>query len=135
MLFYSANGHVKNGGSGSNYSNYSSKQFDAIFEKLETMPNSPERLQLIRQAQQILAEDAPLCWLYFPVNTSLTHAWLKNYKPNGIAYDTLQYLSIDTPEVREVTRRQWNEPQRWPFVIILIIISVALIIPKKRTAQ
>ncbi len=132
MLFYSANSHVKNNGSGSNYSNYRSEEFDAIFEKLETMPNSPERMQLIRHAQEILAKDAPLCWLYFPVNTSLTHAWLKNYKPHGIAYDTLQYLAIDTPQARETTQRQWNRPHRWPFILALLIISSAILVKPGR---
>ena len=135
MLFYSKNSHVRNHGSGPNYSNYSSPRFDAVFEQLETMPNGTARLELIRQAAAILAEDAPLCWLYHPVNTMLTHGWLKNFKPHGIANDTLQYLSIETPEGRDASRRKWNAPRWLPAWLALAALSAAALMPALRNQR
>lgn len=129
MLFYSGNAHAGNAGSGPNYSNYASPRFDALFTALETMPDSPQRLALIGQALDILAEDAPVCTVYHPVNTTLTHAWLKNAKPHGIANDTLQYLAIDTPEERTACQQQWNRPHHFPLYAFFTLLTALLLLP------
>lgn len=48
-------------GAALNYSNYSNPKIESIFEKSHTVTDEKERLDLWRQAQQILADDVP--WL------------------------------------------------------------------------
>ena len=43
FLLYGANGQVKAGGSGVNASNFENKEYDALFDKMQLMEDSPER--------------------------------------------------------------------------------------------
>ncbi len=122
FLFHSVNGHVAT--KGPNYSNYNSPEFDVVFRQLETMPNSPARLQLIHKAQAILSKDAPVIWDYHPINTTLIHRWLYNYKPIGIANDTIKYLRID-PAERVRAQRDWNRPITWPLMLVAAVLLLA----------
>ena len=117
FLFAGENGRVKSGGRGFNYTNYENPAFDAIFRRLETMPEGAERLALIRQAEELLDHDAPKCWGYHPVNVTLVHRWLHNYLPPTICYDNLKYLRIDAQE-RLAAQRAWNRPRRWPLLAL-----------------
>ena len=123
FLFYGENGRVKSGGRGFNYTNYESSEFDALFRQLEAMPEGEERLELIRQAEDILREDAPKCWGYHPVNVTLVHHWLHNYLPPTICYDNLKYLRIDGAE-RVNAQREWNRPRRWPILSLAALFTL-----------
>lgn len=130
-LLFSSNGHVATGGRGANYTNYSSPAYDALFRKLETMPDSPERLGLIDAAAALLAEDAPMIWAYHPTNTFLTHGWLHNYKPHGVAYDTTKYLRIDCQQ-RSQLLKLWNRPVTLPLWGLPIFVAIVLLPLRKR---
>lgn len=129
MLFASENGHVEH--HGPNYSNYSSPEYDEIFRKLETMPNTPQRKALIDQANQILYRDTPVVWDFHPRNITLTHGWLHNYRPNTISYDTIKYLRLDTA-LREKCQREWNRPCKWPFLLLMTLFTLATLVPKRK---
>ncbi|MBR0458220.1 MAG: hypothetical protein IJJ26_03195 [Victivallales bacterium] len=122
MLFYSPNGHVATKGRGPNYSNYTNPEYDALFRKLEVMRNSPERDMLIRQAVQILMEDAPCVWDFYPSSFSLCHSWLKNYKPHDIAKDTLKYRRLDEA-TRSRARHEWNRPPRAILCVFILVCA------------
>ncbi len=113
FLFYSANGVVRSNMRGANYVNYDSPAYDQLFKQLETMPNGPERLQLIQRANAILQEDAPCCWGFHPSSVILNHSWLKNYQPHDMSYNTLQYRSVEVRE-RQKCVQAWNKPLLWP---------------------
>ena len=132
----SPNGHVATKGRGPNYSNYSNPAYDALFQKLEVMRDSPERDELIHQAVRILMEDAPCAWDFYPSSFSLCHAWIKNYKPHDIAKDTLKYRRLDEA-AREQARREWNRPPRTTICIVLLacgtLLSLALAFATKKS--
>ena len=117
FLFYSPNAHVPSKGRGPNYTNYMNPEYDAVFTKLEAMPDGPERMQLILQANEILRRDAPCVWDFYPTSFNLTHSWLKNFKPHEVAKNYLRYRRIDIAE-RESARKAWNRPPK-AFVILL----------------
>ena len=129
FLFCSDNATVKSGGRGANYVNYESSEYDVLFRQLETMPNDDQRLDLIQQALAVLRRDAPCCWGFTPSRLYLSHHWLKNYKPHGMAYNTLKYLSLDQAE-REACQRRWNQPARLAIMLtlggILLVMSLLL---------
>lgn len=107
MLFKSENGIVRSQGRGSNNFNYENPEFDRLFQELETCENSPERQALISSANAVICHDMPVIFTMFPVNTILTHQWIKNYKPNVISYDKLKYLRLDDA-LRTQMQKTWN---------------------------
>lgn len=128
MLFASENGQVEH--HGPNYSNYSNPEYDALFHQLETMPDTPRRLELIRQASEILYRDAPVVWDIHPKNMALTHGWVYNYLPQSIAYDNLKYLRVD-PAMRVRLQKEWNAPCTWPVLLLMAVFTVASLIPRR----
>jgi peptide/nickel transport system substrate-binding protein len=52
-----------------NYNNYSNAKFDEVHTAGEKAVDQAERMKLIAQLQEIVAEDAPLAYLYEYNNT------------------------------------------------------------------
>ncbi len=102
---------------GENAANYESPEFDRLFEEMKNMPSTAKRQEIIDRAVDILRRDAPWLWGYHPKDYVLYHAWLRNLKPNKIAYNTIKYQRIDAA-LRAENRRAWNAPLWWPFVLL-----------------
>ena len=126
FLFYGPNATVANGGHGMNYSNYASETFDALFRRLETMPDGPERDRLLAEANRVLQHDAPYVFAYHRRDLLLVHRWLRNYKPHTMANTFLQFLRVRGAE-REAARREWNPPLVWPVRLALVLAFGAAI--------
>lgn len=129
FLFCGDNGIVRTGGKGANYLNYASAEFDVLFRRLETLPDSPERLALIAAANRVLQEDAPCSWGFFPAKSILTHAWLLDYQRHQMSYSTMQYWGLDV-EQRHRRQREWNAPPRAVLIsawgVLTLIVLPAL---------
>ncbi len=111
---------------GENAANYANPEYDALFQKVKHMPNSPERQRLIDRMVQIARVDAPWIWGVHPKAYSLRHSWVGNDKPNTMARNGIKYLKID-PARRAQLREQWNAPRIWPLLlIVLVLIASAL---------
>ncbi|HET7669524.1 MAG TPA: ABC transporter substrate-binding protein, partial [Burkholderiales bacterium] len=63
-------------GAGANSSNYANPKFDALFERMKVMPNSPERQKVIDQMVDIARHDAPWIFGFHPKQYSLSHGWV-----------------------------------------------------------
>ena len=81
---------------GANYSMFSYPEYDRLYERVKTMPDSPERTALYRQMVRIL-------WVYNPwrVNTLqrhtiLLHPWVMGFKKHPFAHEPWRYLDVDT---------------------------------------
>lgn len=124
FLLYSLNSKVKHGGE--NVSNYHNATFDALFEKMKNMHNSPERAEIIRKMIALLQEDMPWFGGYHPKLFSLKQQWVAPTKPNEMSRNTLKYIAIDAP-LREKLQTKWNQPIVWPlFVGILGFILLCV---------
>jgi oligopeptide transport system substrate-binding protein len=113
-------------GAGANSSNYASPKFDALFERMKVMPNSPERQKVIDAMVDIARHDAPWIFGFHPKQYSLSHGWVANDKPNDMAGNTMKYARLDI-ERRAALRREWNSPIVWPFVLILLALVASAI--------
>jgi ABC-type transport system substrate-binding protein len=113
-------------GAGSNASNYTSPEFDALFERMKSMPNSAERQQLIDRMVEIARRDAPWIFGFHPKDYTLRHRWLANVKPNDMAGNTLQYLRVD-PALRAELRREWNRPVLWPLALLALMVAISVV--------
>jgi ABC-type transport system substrate-binding protein len=125
FMLYGPNAKVDK--NGENAANYDNPEYDALFERMKSMDNGPERQKIIDRMVEILRQDAPWAWGFFPKGFSLHHGWYRNVKPNLMANNTLKYKAID-PAERARQRELWNRPVLWP-VIVLLIILVASAVP------
>ena len=80
---------------GSNHSNYKNPEYDAMYERLRTMPIGPERTELIETMRDMLIEDAPFCGSMARTRVYLMHPWVKNFKPTETFYTYFKYLDVD----------------------------------------
>jgi len=133
FLLYGHNSKKLHGGE--NAANYDNPEFNHLFKEMESMENTPERLQIIRKMLNIARRDAPWVWGFHPQDFGLYHKWVSNAKPNTMANNTLKYLRID-PAARKERRIAWNQPDYFPLFIftgILFITSIpALILVMRR---
>jgi ABC-type transport system substrate-binding protein len=124
FLLYGPQSRVKS--QGENASNYQNAEYDALFEKMKNMENSPERQRVIDRMVQIARRDAPWVWGIHPKDYSLRHAWLSNDKPNNMARNNIKYLKLDVPR-REALRREWNRPVVWPALLIVLLLMLSAV--------
>ena len=125
FLLYGAHASIDTNGTGINSSNYKNPLFDRLFEKMKTMKNIPERMEIIRQMIQISREDAPWVWGVHPKSLALSHAWYRNVVPNAMANNTLKYKRIDAP-LRVKKQQEWNQPVIKPLYLIGLFILLLI---------
>ncbi len=116
---------------GENAANYENPAYDALFEKMKNMPNSPERQRIIDRMTEIVRNDSPWIWGVVPKLYVLHHSWLSNDKPNSMARNNIKYLRLDAAR-REALRAEWNKPVVWPLGLIVLALVVSGI-PAVRT--
>jgi ABC-type transport system substrate-binding protein len=119
FLLYGPNGKTRS--DGENTSNYENPEFDRLFSKLKLLDDGPEKQATIDRLVQIVQQDAPWSFGYFPYATSASQAWLHNTRPSVMIRDPGRYMRLD---VAERVRRQaeWNRPVWWPVVLGLLIL-------------
>jgi ABC-type transport system substrate-binding protein len=81
---------------GVNAANYSSKKFDALYEQVRIMADSPERNVLFKKMVAIITEDVPWIFGVHRLAYSLRQGWLLNYKPHPIGRGMMKYYRIDS---------------------------------------
>ncbi len=99
QLFYGPNRSP-----GPNHSNYSNREYDALYEKSRVMGDSPERTALYKEMADIVIEECPWIFMSHPLSYGLNHGWLLNYKPHDFPYGMSKYYAID-----EEARLDWVE--------------------------
>ncbi|HIF17186.1 MAG TPA: peptide ABC transporter substrate-binding protein [Cycloclasticus sp.] len=125
FLLYGKNAKAVHGGE--NAANYQNELFDALFETMSTMDNTPQREAIINQMIAITQDDAPWLWGFHPKAFSLHHAWYKNVNPNLMANNKTKYINID-PAQRHEYQAAWNKPVYWPLVVLLLVF-ICLLMP------
>jgi len=110
---------------GENAANYDNPAYNRLFEQMKAMDNGVQRQAVIDKMLEIVRRDAPWIFGYHPKGFSLHHAWYQNSKPNLMANNTLKYKRID-PVLRQQKRTEWNKPQFFPLMVILLVVLFML---------
>ena len=131
FLLYGPNSRKEH--SGENVANYRNPEFDALFKKMESMVNGPERLAIINAMNQLFFRDCPWVGGYYPVAYGLFHEWYGNAKPNAMLRGGYKYKRIEATQ-REMQRQAWNQPLWWPLVAF-ILGSTLMAIPAYRVVK
>lgn len=125
FLFYGPNSSAQF--RGENKTNYSNPVYDRLFEKMRTLEDGPERLQVIAEMVKILQNDSPWVWGFFPKSFGLYQNWMRITKPSGIVNNNLKYINI-YPEIRNKNRLAWNQPLLWPLLILLLLFIIGFLL-------
>ncbi|MDX1933981.1 MAG: ABC transporter substrate-binding protein [Capsulimonadales bacterium] len=106
---------------GPNSSNYANPEYDALFERMRSMENSPERVAIIQRMRDLAVEDVPWIPIYHEVALSVGYDWMKNVKAHPIDNSFNQYRRVDVAE-RTRKQKEWNQPNYLPVVLLLLAI-------------
>ncbi len=113
-LFYSKNMPPN----GSNHCHYNRPDFDALYEKMAIMENGPERDAIIKQMNQMLADDCPMILGFIKAYYSAVQPWSPRTHHNLMLEGGMKYLPVD-PILREQKRAEWNHKPMWPIAILI----------------
>lgn len=123
FLLYGPNAKAKS--DGENASNYQNAEFDQLFERMKFLDDGPEKEKVIARMIEIVREDAPWMFGYFPMSAGAYHQWVGNAKPTQMIRNHLQYMKID-PVLRAKTQAEWNRPIWWPVLLIFGLLALAV---------
>ncbi len=79
----------------SNDSRFRLKEFDRLYDKSLTMPDSPERNRLYQEMNRLLLAYAPWRLGVHRIFNHLIYPWVKGYKKHPILYTNFKYLDLD----------------------------------------
>lgn len=125
FLFLLYGPHARAQGGGENATNYSSAEYDALFEKMRFLDDGPEKDSVIAQMVAVVQRDAPWMFGYIPNSGGVYQQWVYNAKPSQMVRNALQYLRID-PQLRVQKQALWNQPTWWPLWGLLFLAVVGL---------
>jgi oligopeptide transport system substrate-binding protein len=94
---------------GPNNTLYDNPEFNRLFDQMQAMDDTPERLAIIHKMRDIVVEDAIWIPSVHSVDYILVHQWVRNYKPHGITGGYLKYRDVDVA-LRSRLRKEWNRP-------------------------
>ncbi len=81
-------------GGGNNDANYSNKEYDELIAKIKTTSDKEERMKLMHQAEDILAEDMPVLPLYFYTDLYLKSDKLEGFYSTPLGFKNFMYTTI-----------------------------------------
>ena len=112
---------------GKNVCRYKNPEFDRLFAQMATMENSPERMEVIRKMNGILAEDCPVMFTFNKAYYVLVQPWAPVTHVNTLLVGGgLKYVTLDNA-LREQKRREWNPVAFWPIPLGLALALAGII--------
>lgn len=100
--------YSKNVSPGPNASNYVNAEFDKLYEKIAVMTPSAERTALIKKAEELVFNEGVWSMMFYPVRYSLSHGWLKNFRPHSQIINDVKYYDIDAVKKGELKGKLKN---------------------------
>jgi ABC-type transport system substrate-binding protein len=76
---------------------YSSEEADKLMEEADRETNPQKRMDLYAQAEEVIADDAPVVPLVYPVEIWLHQSWVKGHKLHPVWLVRYEELSISPP--------------------------------------
>ncbi len=83
------------GAGGQNLPRFKHARFDEIYERMQAMPDGPERLALLHEALKIVTALVPHKYNVHRIVTDLTQPWLQGYRRHPFSRQFWQYVDVD----------------------------------------
>ncbi|MBN1152407.1 MAG: peptide ABC transporter substrate-binding protein, partial [Dehalococcoidia bacterium] len=90
-------GTLFSGGESYNISGYVNPVFEELLARAAAEPEEEARLALYREAERVLADDAPCLPLMYGSNQVLVKPYVSGYAPNALGVPDLTTVSVDRP--------------------------------------
>jgi len=75
--------------------------FEALYDRQKALPDGPERLALMQEAQRLLVAYAPYKFHVHRIWSDMAQPWVKGYSRNLFVRDFWKYVDIDTAALPE----------------------------------
>ncbi len=79
-----------------NYAMFDLPEYNALYERVKRLPDSPERNALIARMVKLIAVYSPWMVETYKAQKVLVQPWLLNYRKHPFAHEPWKYLEIDT---------------------------------------
>ena len=89
-------GYGKAIGNGLNHPRFRNAEFDTIYQKLQLLPDGPERFELMQRAAKIMVTYMPVKFSGHRYITDMSQPWVIGYRRNPLVRDFWKYVDIDT---------------------------------------
>ena len=86
---------------GSNHYNYRNEQYDALYERIRSMPPSDERTALYEKMRDIVLEDVPFIGGMARTRNYLASPRIRNFKPTEDFWNWFKYLDVGERELQD----------------------------------
>ena len=80
---------------GQNLPRFKYEPFDVIYRRMDALPDGPERLALLREAQKIITAYMPNRYNVHRIVTDLTQPWLQGFRRPLFGNQFWQYVDVD----------------------------------------
>jgi ABC-type transport system substrate-binding protein len=80
---------------GQNLPRFKWEPFDRLYDRMQSLPDGPERLEAIRAANKLLLAYAPMKYSVHRVAMELVHPWLLGYRRPPFGNQWWHYVDID----------------------------------------
>jgi oligopeptide transport system substrate-binding protein len=77
-----------------NYPGYNNPEFDQLMRQQDNEPNLVKRAAILRQAEQLILDDAPVCPIVFGVSKNLVDPRIDGYADNLTDIHRARYFRI-----------------------------------------
>jgi len=84
---------------GSNYARFKLPEMDALYKQMDDMPDGPERLKLLRQAERLAVAYAPYKTHAHRYINDMAQPWVQGYRRPVFWYDWWSSIDIDTSKL------------------------------------
>ena len=80
-----------------NYANYSNPRVDELLlQGAATDPTSQESIDIYREVQQIVVDEAPMAFIYYVEEVALYHPWIEGWSIHPYSPNTFQNAHLIT---------------------------------------
>ena len=87
------------------WGSYNNEIYNRLYEQAIALPDSPEKEELYKKLNQILAYDVPIIFLYHTNSIHMHYEWVKNFNFFvGNTCNYIQYLDVDMNKKAEMTK-------------------------------
>jgi ABC-type transport system substrate-binding protein len=83
---------------GQNMARFKLPAFDALYDRVQALPDGPERAELFLQAQKLALVYMPYKYTLNRVSTDMAHPWLIGFRHPVFWTEWWQYVDVDTAE-------------------------------------
>jgi ABC-type transport system substrate-binding protein len=87
--------------SNQNLARFKLPAFDALYERMQSLPDGPERIEAVAQANKLLTAYMPQRYTVHRIATDLAYPWLQGFRRPAFGNQWWQYVDIDTSMPRE----------------------------------